>query len=371
MERSLEKIRNIGIVAHIDAGKTTLTERILFYTGKQHRMGEVDEGTATTDYLKEEKERGISIVSAAITCSWRGCTINIIDTPGHVDFTAEVERSLRVMDGCITVFCGVSGVEAQSETVWRQANRYKVPRLCFVNKMDRVGADFERSVKSIASRLRTTPLILQIPMGTGASFEGVIDLVKMKSLYFDEETLGKEYYIKPIPESFLEEAELAREEMLEVLSGFSDKIMEGVVEGREISEEEIKSVIKEATLGGHLTPVFCGSALKNKGVQPVLDGVCDFLPSPLERGDVVGHHPTKEKELRFRPLPEESLVALAFKVVEDSPGELVYLRMYAGTIREGSLVFNSRTGKKERIGHIFQMHADRRIPVGEAHAGDV
>jgi len=371
MGRNLDKIRNIGIVAHIDAGKTTLTERILFYTGKQHRMGEVDDGTATMDYLEEEKERGISIVSAATTCLWKDYTINIVDTPGHVDFTAEVERSLRVMDGCVVVFCGVAGVEAQSETVWRQADRYKVPRICFVNKMDRVGADFNRALNSISSRLKITPLPVQIPIGSGAEFKGVIDLIEMKALYFKEETLGKEYYSEEIPDDFKEEAEIARENMLEILSETSDSIMEDVLEGKEVAQDKIRKTIKQATLEWKLSPVFCGSALRNKGVQPVIDGICYYLPSPVERGDIVGLHPEKNKELRFRPTPDEYPVALAFKVVEDPHGELVYLRLYSGTFKEGMTIYNSRAAKKERVGHIFQMHADKRFRLTEAFAGDV
>lgn len=371
MGRDLDRIRNIGIVAHIDAGKTTLTERILFYTGKQHRMGEVDEGTATMDYLREEQERGITIVSAATTCNWKEFTINIVDTPGHVDFTAEVERSLRVMDGCIVVLCGVAGVEAQSETVWRQANRYGVPRICFVNKMDRVGADFDRAVKSIASRLKTTPLPIQMPMGSEAEFNGVIDLIEMKAVRFEQRTMGKNYYTEEIPGDMKEEAEFARETMLETLSEFSDEVMEDVVEGREVSPDKIRSAISRATIGGRLTPVLCGAALRNRGVQPLLDAVCYYLPSPSQLKYVTGYHPKNNKKLLFRLSPDENLAVLAFKVVEDPHGELVYLRIYSGTIREKSVVYNPRTGKKERIAHIFQMHADRRHPLREAVAGDI
>ena len=367
----MSKIRNIGIVAHIDAGKTTLTERILFYTGKQHRMGEVDDGTATMDYLREEQERGITIVSAATTCDWNGFTINIVDTPGHVDFTAEVERALRVMDGCVVVLCGVAGVEAQSETVWRQADKYGVPRICFVNKMDRVGADFNRAIRSISLRLKTTPLPVQIPLGVGADFDGVVDLVEMKAVRFDPDSMGKKFYTEPIPDGIREEAELARESMLETLSEFSDTIMEDVVEERQVTPESIRKAIKEATLKNQITPVLCGAALRNKGVQPLLDAVCYYLPSPAELKYVRGYHPRKEKKLRFRLSPDEHLAVLAFKVVEDPHGELIYIRVYSGTIREKSVLYNPRTGRKERIAQMFQMHADRRRPIKEATAGDI
>jgi len=367
---AVEKIRNVGIAAHIDAGKTTLTERILFYTGRQHRIGEVDDGTATMDYLREEQERGISITAAATTVDWSGHTVNLVDTPGHVDFTAEVERSLRVMDGCVVVFCGVGGVEAQSETVWRQADRYGVPRVAFVNKMDRVGADFSRVVEAIARRLGMPALGVQLPVGKEKEFAGVVDLVEMKALYFDEAEDGKVVEAREIPNDLREEAELAREAMLETLSEFSDELLEAALEG-DVDAKVIRKAIREATISCSLTPVLCGSALRNRGVQPVLDAMVYYLPSPIDRGAVVGRHPSRDRRVRFQPDPSSPLSALAFKVTVEEHGELVYVRVYSGRIREGLPVYNVRVGKKERVGRILRMHADKRANVREALAGEI
>jgi len=365
------KVRNIGIAAHIDAGKTTLTERILYYTGRQHRLGEVDDGTATMDYLREEQERGISIIAAATTVKWRSYHINIVDTPGHVDFTAEVERSLRVMDGCVVIFCGVGGVEAQSETVWRQANRYAVPRISFINKLDRIGSDFNRVVKMIEERLRVVTLPLQIPIGREQNFSGVVDLINMRALYFDEETLGRKVIEEPIPQNLKEEAQLAREVLLERLSEFSDELLELLVEGKEPSVDLIKRAVAEATFTCRATPVLCGAALRNKGVQPVLDAVCDYLPSPNMRGHITGRHPVRDKEVKFKLTPNDPLAALAFKVVVEPHGVLVYLRIYSGRITQGMSVYNPRIRKRERIQHIYRMHADKREPLKSAEAGDI
>lgn len=365
------RIRNIGIAAHIDAGKTTLTERILFYTGRQHRIGEVDDGTATMDYLREEQERGISIIAAATTVQWRSFKINIVDTPGHVDFTAEVERSLRVMDGCVLVFCGVGGVEAQSETVWRQADRYRVPRISFVNKLDRIGSDFDRTVTMIEDRLKVRALPLQIPIGKEQNFRGVVDLIKMKALYFDEESLGRRVIVEEIPEELREEAELAREGLLESLSDFSDEVLESLIDGETPSEEAIKGAIAEATFTCRATPVLCGAALRNKGVQPVLDAICDYLPSPEKAGFVVGRHPTRNKEVKFRLTPNDPLAALVFKVVVEPHGPLLYLRIYSGRINRGLSVYNPRLRKRERIQQIYRVHADKRELLNTAEAGDI
>ncbi len=365
------RVRNIGIAAHIDAGKTTLTERILFYTGRQHRIGEVDDGTATMDYLREEQERGISIIAAATTVQWRSFRINIVDTPGHVDFTAEVERSLRVMDGCVVIFCGVGGVEAQSETVWRQADRYRVPRISFVNKLDRIGSDFDRTVAMIEERLGVAALPLQIPIGKEQKFRGVVDLLKMRALYFDEETSGRKVVEDKIPEELREEAELARDLLLERLSEFSDELLEALVEGKDVEEGVIKRAVAEATFTCRATPVLCGAALRNKGVQPVLDAICDYLPPPEKAGYIVGRHPTRDKDVKFRLTQKDPLAALAFKVVVEPHGPLVYLRLYSGRISRGATVYNPRLRKRERIQQIYRMHADKRENIPEAVAGDI
>ncbi len=368
--QDLTKTRNVGIAAHIDAGKTTVTERILYYTGRQHKIGEVDEGTATMDYLREERERGITITSAATTVKWKGYRINIVDTPGHVDFTAEVERSLRVMDGCVLVFCGVGGVEAQSETVWRQAERYHVPRIAFVNKLDRVGADFFRVVEAIRDRLGTTPLPVQIPIGAEKEFRGVVDLLDMKGIVYEDD-LGKKQQTIEIPPELADEAARRREEMFEVLTRFSDELLESYLGGREVSREQIEKAIFENTVALRIAPVLCGSALRNKGVQPLLEAVCAYLPSPLDFATVKGMHPEKDTELTFKVSDSEHLAALAFKVIADKHGDLTFLRVYSGEIGQGRQVYNPRTRRKERAGHIYYMHADDRVATARAEAGEI
>lgn len=373
-EYPLEKTRNIGIMAHIDAGKTTTTERILYYTGRIHRMGEVHEGSATMDFLPQERERGITITSAATTCFWRGHRINIIDTPGHVDFTVEVERSLRVLDGAIALFCGVGGVEPQSETVWRQANKYRVPRIAFVNKMDRVGADFFNVVNMIRERLGANPVPIQLPMGQGELFTGIIDLIKMKAVVYKEETLGATWEEFDIPKELLDISVEYRTKMLEAVSEFDDTLLVKYLDGEEISEEEIKSAIRKATLEFKIVPVLCGSAFKNKGIQRLLDAVVDFLPSPLDinNGQIVGHHPFKDDKVIRQVSDDEKFTALAFKIMTDPyVGKLTFIRIYSGTLKAGSYVYNSTQGKKERVGRILRMHANHREDVEEAYAGDI
>jgi elongation factor G len=370
----LAKVRNIGIMAHIDAGKTTTTERILFYTGINYKIGEVHEGAATMDWMEQEQERGITITSAATTTQWDGHTINIIDTPGHVDFTVEVERSLRVLDGAVAVFDGVAGVEPQTETVWRQADRYHVPRICFVNKMDRVGAEFHRCVDMIVSRLNATPLVIQLPLGSEADFRGVIDLVSQQALVWSEEAAkGEKYEIQPVPTSHIEAVREWRDRMIETLAEADDEIMEMYLEGREPTEGQIIAGIRRATVTSKLTPVLCGSAFKNKGVQPMLDAIVHYLPSPLDVGAITGHAVNNEEELIERePDPEAPLSALAFKIMSDPHlGKLTYLRVYSGTLRAGSQVLNSIKSRKERIGKIYRMHANKREEIGQASAGQI
>ena len=370
----LAKVRNIGIMAHIDAGKTTTTERILFYTGINYKIGEVHEGAATMDWMEQEQERGITITSAATTTQWDGHTINIIDTPGHVDFTVEVERSLRVLDGAVAVFDGVAGVEPQTETVWRQADRYHVPRICFVNKMDRVGAEFHRCVDMIVSRLNATPLVIQLPLGSEADFRGVIDLVSEQALVWSEEAAkGEKYEIQPVPTSHIEAVREWRDRMIETLAEADDEIMEMYLEGREPTEGQIIAGIRRATVTSKLTPVLCGSAFKNKGVQPMLDAIVHYLPSPLDVGAITGHAVNNEEELIERePDPEAPLSALAFKIMSDPHlGKLTYLRVYSGTLRAGSQVLNSIKSRKERIGKIYRMHANKREEIGQASAGQI
>jgi len=370
----LAKVRNIGIMAHIDAGKTTTTERILFYTGINYKIGEVHEGAATMDWMEQEQERGITITSAATTTQWDGHTINIIDTPGHVDFTVEVERSLRVLDGAVAVFDGVAGVEPQTETVWRQADRYHVPRICFVNKMDRVGAEFHRCVDMIVSRLNATPLVVQLPLGSEADFRGVIDLVSEQALVWSEEAAkGEKYEIQPVPASHVEAVREWRDRMIETLAEADDDIMEMYLEGQEPTEGQIIAGIRRATLASKLTPVLCGSAFKNKGVQPMLDAIVHFLPSPLDVGAVTGHAVNDEEELIERaPDPKAPLSALAFKIMSDPHlGKLTYLRVYSGTLTAGSQVLNSIKTRKERIGKIYRMHANKREEIGQATAGQI
>jgi len=370
--RRLEQIRNIGIMAHIDAGKTTTTERILYYTGKVHRIGEVDEGTATMDWMPQEKERGITITAAAISCHWRNHRINIIDTPGHVDFTVEVERSLRVLDGAVAVFCGVGGVEPQSETVWRQADQYNIPRICFINKLDRVGADFFHAVEMIKTHLGAVPLMVQLPVGEADQFSGVIDLIDMKYLVFDELSLGAKVEQLEIPAEYQQRAADYRSQMLEVLSEYDDTILEKYVEGVPIEASDIKAAIRRATLAVRLTPVLCGSALKNKGVQPLLDAIVDYLPSPLEIPPVKGINPKTGREERRLPSDDEHFSALAFKIATDPFVEkLVYIRVYSGVARVGQSVYNSNTGKHERIGRILLMSSNKRDDLKEVHCGEI
>jgi len=368
----LANVRNIGIMAHIDAGKTTTTERILFYTGINYKIGEVHDGGATMDWMEQEQERGITITSAATTCMWKGNLINIIDTPGHVDFTVEVERSLRVLDGAVCVFDGVAGVEPQSETVWRQADRYNVPRICFVNKLDRTGASFERCVEMIGSRLNAIALVLQIPIGIEGGFVGVVDLIAMKALTWHGETQkGEDYTIEEIPADLLEKAKQARHEMVETLADADDEIMEKYLEGIDISEEEIIAAIRRATIADKLTPVLTGSAFKNKGVQPMLDAVNRYLPSPLDIKAIVGHkYNNPEEEDSRQPSESEPFSALAFKIMTDPHlGKLTFVRIYSGRLETGSSVLNATTGKKERIGKIYQMHANKREEKDHAGAG--
>ena len=369
----LAKVRNIGIMAHIDAGKTTTTERILFYTGINYKIGEVHEGAATMDWMAQEQERGITITSAATTATWRDHTINLIDTPGHVDFTVEVERSLRVLDGAVAVFDGVAGVEPQSETVWRQADRYGVPRICFVNKMDRVGAEFHRCVEMISDRLGATPLVIQLPWGTEADFRGVIDLIRMRALLWQNEGKGDTYDVVPVPDHYQEAAREWRDALVETISENDEEMMELYLDGTEPAEEQLIAAIRRATIAGTLTPVLCGSAFKNKGVQPMLDAIVDFLPSPLDvpsfKGHAVGH---EDVEIERHADPSEPFAALAFKIMSDQHlGKLTYIRIYSGTLEAGKPVLNSTKDRKERVGKIYQMHANKREERPSAIAGQI
>jgi elongation factor G len=359
-------------MAHIDAGKTTTTERILYYTGVTYKIGEVHEGTAVMDWMVQEQERGITITSAATTCFWKDHRINIIDTPGHVDFTIEVERSLRVLDGAVAAFDSVAGVEPQSETVWRQANKYGVPRIAFMNKMDRVGADFFMSVKSMVDRLGANPVAIQIPMGAEDKFRGSIDLVRMKGIYFDDETLGAKYVEDSIPDGLMPQAREYREKMLEALADVDEGIMEKFLGGKEISEDEIKSAIRKGTIELKLTPVICGSAFKNKGVQLLLDAIVDFLPSPLDIPPVTGVNPADGSEVARKPEDGEPFAALAFKVMTDPfVGQLTFMRVYSGVLNSGSYIYNSTKDSRERIGRLLRMHANKREEVKEVVAGDI
>jgi len=371
-DAALAKVRNIGIMAHIDAGKTTTTERILYYTGINYKIGEVHEGSATMDWMPQEQERGITITSAATKTEWDGHPINIIDTPGHVDFTVEVERSLRVLDGAVAVYDAVAGVEPQTEQVWRQADKYGVPRICFVNKMDRVGADFFRTVNMIVERLNATPLVLQIPWGTEADFVGVIDLVRMKGLRWHSEDKGASYETVDVPADLAEAAEQWRHTLLETLAENDEDFMELYLEDDETSVEQIKAAIRRATVGSLLTPVLCGTAFKNKGVQPMLDAVVDYLPSPLDVPAIAGTALDGETEVLRKASPNEPFAALAFKIQTDQHlGRLTYIRIYSGTLDSGSQVINSTKDRKERIGKIFQMHANKREERPRAIAGDI
>lgn len=371
-ECPLERVRNIGIMAHIDAGKTTLTERILFYTGRVHRMGEVHDGAAAMDWMEQERQRGITITSAATTCHWLDHRINIIDTPGHVDFTMEVERSLRVLDGSVAVFCGVGGVEPQSETVWKQSENYGIPKIAFINKMDRVGADFENALTMMIDRLKTNPVPLTMPIGAGDAFSGVIDLIRMKALRFDEAAQGAIFAEEDIPSEFLDEATQRRECLVESATEADDELLEKYVGGAELPEREIYEGIRKATVKGTMVPVLAGSALRNVGVQQVLDAVVRYLPSPVDVPAVVGTNPYTGKEEKRGADDDEPLAALAFKIASDSyVGRLTYLRIYSGTFKKGAQVLNTRTDKKERIGRILLMHANKQEDLEEASAGEI
>ena len=375
----LKKVRNIGIMAHIDAGKTTVTERILFYTGINYKIGETHDGASTMDWMEQEQERGITITSAATTCFWKNNQINIIDTPGHVDFTVEVERSLRVLDGAVAVFDGKEGVEPQSETVWRQADKYSVPRICFINKMDKLGADFEFSVQTIRDRLHAKPIVLNFPIGAESEFSGLVDILEMRAVRFPEkdaagkDTRGAIVEYEEIPSELVAKAEALRGELLEAVAEADDELMEKYLEGEELTVAEIKSGIRRLTIAGEAFPVMAGSAFKNKGVQPMLDAVLDYLPSPLDVPDVEGHKPGDEEETLTRAADEnEPFSALAFKVATHPfYGKLVYVRVYSGKVSQGDVVSNATKGKKERIGKLFQMHSNKENPVEEAHAGHI
>ncbi len=367
----LERVRNIGIIAHIDAGKTTTTERILFYTQKIHRMGEVHDGAATMDWMEQERERGITITAAATTCFWRDYQINIIDTPGHIDFTAEVQRSLRVLDGGVVVFDAVAGVEPQSETVWRQADRFGVPRICFVNKMDRVGADFARTIQMIVDRLHARPVAVQMPMGAEDSFLGVIDLIEMAAIiYLDD--LGTKSEATEIPETYREEATRRHRELIECVAESDDALTAKFIEEEEITPAELQAALRRATIRGELVPVLCGTSLRNKGVQPMLDAVVDYLPSPLDVPAIVGHNPRSGDPVECPPDPRAPFAALAFKIVTDPyVGRLAYIRVYSGTVHAGAGTFNATKGKKERVGRLLQMHANHREDIEVLSAGDI
>ena len=369
---SLEKTRNIGIMAHIDAGKTTTTERILYYTGINYKIGEVHEGTATMDWMVQEQERGITITSAATTCLWRDHRINIIDTPGHVDFTIEVERSLRVLDGAVAVFCSVGGVEPQTETVWRQADKYGVPRLAFVNKMDRLGADFFRVVKMIEERLGARPVVVQLPIGAEDKFAGIVDLVAMKAIVWEDESLGAKFHEEPIPADLQAQATEYREKLLEAAADCNEVLMEKYLEGKEISEAELRGAIRSGTLSLKIVPILCGSAFRNKGVQPMLDAVVDYLPSPLDIPPVKGVEPGTNTAAERPAKDDAPFSALAFKIMTDPfVGTLTFFRVYSGSITSGSSIYNSTKTKRERIGRLLKMHANKREEIKEVYAGDI
>jgi len=377
MAKDLNFTRNIGIAAHIDAGKTTTSERILYYTGLTHKIGEVHEGAATMDWMEQEQERGITITSAATKTSWnwkgQTYTINVIDTPGHVDFTVEVERSLRVLDGAVALFCAVSGVEPQSETVWRQANRYKVPRIAFVNKMDRSGADFFNVVNDIREKLGARALPLQVPIGAEEKFKGVVDLISNEGRIWNEEDQGMTYQVVPIPDDIADVVAEFRMKMIEAAAEYDDTLMEKFFDNPDsISEDEIRAAIRKATVDMSITPVLCGSAFKNKGVQAMLDAVCAYLPSPRDVDAIVGVNPDTEKEESRRPSSEEPFTALAFKIATDPfVGRLCFMRVYAGKLDAGTAVLNTRSGKKERIARLYQMHSNKQNPIDSVEAGDI
>ncbi len=368
----LEKYRNIGIIAHIDAGKTTTTERILFYTGKTHRIGSVDDGTTVTDWMEQERERGITIVSAAVSAEWNGYQINLIDTPGHIDFTAEVQRSLRVLDGGVVLFDAVQGVEPQSETVWRQADRYGVPRICFVNKMDRVGASYERTIQTIKDRLGADPIPMQMPIGFESTFRGVVNLLDMKAMYWEDE-MGREIRVADIPDDMKSQAEEARHYMVEKIAELDDALTVKYLEGGEISIQELKDALRKAVLTNRATPAFCGSAMRNKGIQVLLDAVIDYLPSPADIPPVIGTDPDNPEEPIQLPAEDDApLSALVFKIVTDPyVGRLAYFRVYSGTLSQGTMVTNSTKGKRERVGRLIRMYADRREDITEVRSGDI
>ncbi|MGD0903575.1 MAG: elongation factor G [Terracidiphilus sp.] len=368
----LNRCRNIGIMAHIDAGKTTATERILFYTGITHRIGEVHEGTATMDYMEQEQERGITITSAATTCTWKDCRINIIDTPGHVDFTAEVERSLRVLDGAVALFDSVAGVQPQTETVWRQGDKYRVPRICFVNKMDRNGADFEHVLESIRKRLGARPVALQIPIGAEAGFKGVVDLVEMNAVVWQDEAMGSQFEIEPIPAALQKKAEAFRLQLIEIIAETDDVLLGKFLEGEPPTIAELKAGIRQAVINLKVFPVLCGSAFKNKGIQTLLDAVVDYLPSPLDKPPVEGINPHRPSQIVTRkPDDSEPLAALAFKILNDPFGKLCFTRVYSGALKTGDTILNPRTGKTDRVGRLVKMHANKREDVTEIYAGDI
>ncbi len=368
----LENTRNIGVMAHIDAGKTTVSERILYYTGKTYKMGEVHEGTTVMDYLEEEQKRGITITAAATKCPWRGADINLIDTPGHIDFTAEVERSLRVLDGAVAVFDGSEGVQAQSETVWRQGQKYGLPCLCFINKMDKIGADFEMSVESIREKLMAKPIVLELPIGAEDHFEGIIDLIAMKSVYHEVEKLGAVFREGDIPEEYRDQAAQYRAQLIEMAAEYSEELMDKFVHDEPASPELIRAAIRRGTIANKLHPVFAGSALKYIGIQRLLDGVVDYLPSPLDKPDIIGHLPDDEKkEVKIKCDPKGSFVGLAFKITSDSHGDLSYVRVYQGTLKSGTRVLNPNRDKRENITRVFEMHANERNTIEQAEAGNI
>ncbi len=370
----IDKMRNIGVMAHIDAGKTTVTERLLFYSGRLHRMGEVHDGAATMDYMEQERERGITITSAATACEWNGYHINIIDTPGHIDFTAEVERSLRVLDGAVAVFCAVAGVQPQSETVWRQAQRYHVPRIAFINKMDRVGADYHKAVDSMRTRLDAHPIAVQWPVGAEDAFRGLIDLVDWRFIGWDKDGTENHQVVAEVPEEHAEEAELHRHELIEAVASVDESLMDRYLsDEHSITSAELKAAIRRCTLTSKLTPVFAGTALRNKGTRLLLDAVVDYLPSPLDMGQYVGAKPHEpEKQVVRKPSDDEPFAALVFKILTDPHvGRLTFLRVYSGTVRAGEQVINARTGRKERLGRLLEMHADERTELNELSAGDI
>jgi elongation factor G len=370
-EFPLERYRNIGIIAHIDAGKTTTTERILFYTGKTYRLGSVDEGTTVTDWMVQERERGITIVSAAVTAEWKGYRVNVIDTPGHIDFTAEVQRSLRVLDGGLVVFDATQGVEPQSETVWRQADRYAVPRICFVNKMDRAGASYEKSIDSIRERLGANPIAMQMPIGSEGNFRGVVDLLTREYILWGDD-LGRDIQISEVPAELVDEVEAQRSALVEKIAELDDGLIYQFLEGEEISIEDLKTGLRRAVILNLATPVFCGSSLKNKGVQPLLDAVIDYLPSPLDVPAVIGINPDTNEDLERLPEDDAPMSALVFKIVTDPyVGRLAYFRVYSGVLKQAVMAYNPAKGKRERIGRLLRMYADRREDVTEVHAGDI